>query len=380
MSLQLAIDFKTGRAGALFPSTGDTTLLTYIEGGASIRSPERVVLSGNSAAIESPGTARRVATDVGVRSEEVTFANGDVVLAGQLILPRGAGPHPTVIFLHGSGSAPRGLFVSIGGYLAAHGIASLAYDKRGSGRSTGNWQTSTLVELADDAKAGIEFLRRRPEVDVTNIGLYGTSQGPWLSEIIASQDRGIRFIVSSSGGGLGGGVQEIYRRTRMLKESNYAPTDVEAARITLERYFAYLASNGADTTQIDQLWNDHSAKPWFKLILPVANPKLAPWPASRQVFARDLATDTKLPALQKKIQAPVLMIFGDDDQNVPGSIAIAAMREHLPGHDKQLTSIVLSGANHRFELKAEPGDIPRTHPDYYSTILDWIRKSIKAPR
>ena len=43
------------------------------------------------------------ATPLRLRAEEVRFANGDVTLAGTLLLPPGPGPHPACVIVHGSG-------------------------------------------------------------------------------------------------------------------------------------------------------------------------------------------------------------------------------------------------------------------------------------
>ena len=41
------------------------------------------------------------------RQEEVQFTNGDVVLAGTLLIPRDESPHPALAMLHGAGEATR---------------------------------------------------------------------------------------------------------------------------------------------------------------------------------------------------------------------------------------------------------------------------------
>ncbi|MFQ5796961.1 MAG: alpha/beta hydrolase family protein [Candidatus Bipolaricaulia bacterium] len=84
--------------------------------------------------------------------KEVTVNSGDVRLAGTLSLPSEEGSFPCVLMIHGSGPVDRdenvrqlklfkvklNVFNTIAHYLAAKGIASLRYDKRGSGqRSAG---------------------------------------------------------------------------------------------------------------------------------------------------------------------------------------------------------------------------------------------------
>src|SRR5215472_10019071 len=101
----------------------------------------------------APFTLRRTdKTPVIFKEEEVTFRNGDVTLAGTVIIPKGPGPHPAVVVTHGAGPDGRQkpAYNSDGYFFAHHGVAALIYDKRGVGRSTGEYQTASLEDLADD--------------------------------------------------------------------------------------------------------------------------------------------------------------------------------------------------------------------------------------
>src|SRR5262249_56858568 len=63
----------------------------------------------------------------------VTYATHDsVALAGDLYLPKGAGPYPAFIGVHGGGwvQGARGQFQHWGRYLAAHGVALFAISYR----------------------------------------------------------------------------------------------------------------------------------------------------------------------------------------------------------------------------------------------------------
>ncbi|NEE26403.1 alpha/beta hydrolase, partial [Streptomyces sp. SID7982] len=68
-------------------------------------------------------------------------ADDGTPLAGTLTLPAGPGPHPAVVLLHGSGPLDREgnspqlrmeLARPVAGALAARGIATLRYDRRGT--------------------------------------------------------------------------------------------------------------------------------------------------------------------------------------------------------------------------------------------------------
>ena len=122
---------------------------------------------------------RTTAVQLPIRQEEVVFHNGTAKLAGTLILPSSPSKHPAVVFLHGSGDVPRQSYFGLGYLLASQGIAVLKYDKRGTGSSTGKWLT--YEDLADDAIAGARLLETRDEIDKTQIGFWGLSEGGWIA-------------------------------------------------------------------------------------------------------------------------------------------------------------------------------------------------------
>lgn len=98
---------------------------------------------------------------------EVTFPSDSILLSGTLTVPKGNAPSACVIMVHGSGAQDRDgnisgfntqIFRYIAEFLAEQGIASLRYDKRGCGKSEGNFTISGLSEIVDDACAAIDFI------------------------------------------------------------------------------------------------------------------------------------------------------------------------------------------------------------------------------
>ena len=64
--------------------------------------------------------------------EQVKYQNGDVALAATLVTSGSGGPHPAVVFIHGSGRQTRDYYRIFADHFAKHGIAGLVYDKRGA--------------------------------------------------------------------------------------------------------------------------------------------------------------------------------------------------------------------------------------------------------
>ena len=141
---------------------------------------------------------------VPVVQTEVRFRSGDAVLAGTLMVPPGAGRHAAVAWVTGSGETTRAYLPDLEALLLRHGVAVLAYDKRGIGESTGFYPgesptAETIDVLARDAAAAARFLARQPGVDLRRVGLAGHSQAGWIMPLAAVREPAIRFLVSFSG-------------------------------------------------------------------------------------------------------------------------------------------------------------------------------------
>lgn len=115
---------------------------------------------------------------------EISIDAGAVTLAASLARPVDGPARGAALFLHGSGPLDRdeniasqklNVFNVLAADLAQIGIASIRYDKRGCGRSSGVYHDAGQTELLDDARAALHALRR--EVPGVPIFLVGHSEG-----------------------------------------------------------------------------------------------------------------------------------------------------------------------------------------------------------
>ncbi|MEZ5344766.1 MAG: alpha/beta fold hydrolase [Pyrinomonadaceae bacterium] len=139
-------------------------------------------------------------TDLTHTEKEVSYINGSVKIAASVFIPDGKGPFPAVVIVHGSGTSSREnqWTSAYATALVKRGVAVLYPDKRGSGKSTGDWVTSDFSDLADDAIAGVEFLKKYPDIDKTRIGVIGFSQGGHVIPVAAANSSSIAFAISIS--------------------------------------------------------------------------------------------------------------------------------------------------------------------------------------
>ena len=130
-------------------------------------------------------------------SEDVRYKNGAMTLAALLLIPEASKPLAGAVIIQGSGASDRTnrWARAIAEILVGKGIAVLLTDKRGSGKSDGNWQTSSFDDLAADALAGADYLRARKEIDAGRVGLVGLSQGGWIAPLAAARSENIAFVI-----------------------------------------------------------------------------------------------------------------------------------------------------------------------------------------
>jgi alpha/beta superfamily hydrolase len=95
-------------------------------------------------------------------------------------------------------------FKTVAEHLAANGIASLRYDKRGVGDSGGDFGSATREDLAGDVSAALRFLKRHEGIIPGRIGLLGQSEGAVIAPMVASTSDDVAFVVLLAGPAVSG--------------------------------------------------------------------------------------------------------------------------------------------------------------------------------
>ena len=126
-----------------------------------------------------------------------SFPSGALTLAGTLTLPAGTGPFPAAVLVSGSGPIDRDsnmkraqldVMSQVAAHLAANGIASLRYDKRGVGESGGDYKAAGFFDNVADARAALDALEQQDAVDPGRLFVVGHSEGALIATELASEE------------------------------------------------------------------------------------------------------------------------------------------------------------------------------------------------
>ncbi|WP_336921319.1 alpha/beta hydrolase family protein [Aquipuribacter sp. SD81] len=295
-------------------------------------------------------------------------------LAGTLLLPPGAGPFPTVLLLPGSGPVdrdsdarrmPLGITRALAEALAAAGVASFRYDKRGTGDSPGDWRVPGLVDAADDARAALHLLATHPAVDAGHLLLVGHSEGALLATVLAARPTtpvaGVVLLSPTARPG-----EEVL----VWQAEQIAPTLPAPVRLVLRLLRTDLVRSvrrnhdriRATTTDVARIGGARVNARWH-----------------REFMAYDPREDLR------RIRVPVLAVGGGKDvQSDPADVAVVGRLVDGP-----VETIVVPDVSHL--LRHQPGTASLRHyrsevrrpldPRVLDAVVTWVRtRTAAAPR
>ncbi|MVT10469.1 alpha/beta hydrolase family protein [Chitinophaga tropicalis] len=185
--------------------------------------------------------------------QDVKFVNktDKVLLSGTFTKPAIKDVHPVIILISGAGQQNRDNeilghkpFAVLADYLVKRGIATLRWDDRGVGESTGNYDSSTIYNFAGDVRTAISWLRQRPDIDTNAIGLLGYSEGGVVAQIVAAGDPKIAFLVEMASPGIDG--RKLYNSRLVHTAAAYGEKDeyINAYVSSYQRYLNVLEMEG----------------------------------------------------------------------------------------------------------------------------------------
>jgi dienelactone hydrolase len=252
------------------------------------------------------------------RIEEIQFESHGAKLSGSIAFPVGQPIRAAVVFIHGSGKQSRNL--DLAKRFASEGIAALVYDKRGAGKSGGEYEGEQNVSgknielLADDAAAAFRTLAGHSFIRSVPVGFTGISQAGWIAPLAAGRSPA-KFLVMWSGPVGKVSEEDIYSKYTTDRDASTLPTYAEAVAARKDPYI---------------------------------------WPGF-------LGRDTDSAEDLGKLTVPGLWLFSDNDGSIPVALSIERLR-------------ALKAGGHRYDYALFSGLGHYNIDGTFATVVDWIRR------
>lgn len=318
-------------------------------------------------------------------TEEVTFTNtaDNATLSGTLTYPVGfdgmkKGTVPVVVMVTGSGLQNRDEeifdhkpFLVIADFLAHNGIATLRYDDRGAGKSTGDAVNGTTENNMKDALAAVDYARGTGKFGRT--GVLGHSEGGAIAFMLAARGKA-DFIVSMAGPGVRGDSILLAQNRRGMMQGGVPANMADDYCKVLAKMFVVMAQPGtvADpAAKVREIAKETGVSLPEPLVQNFAKSMEICTPWLKYFIGYDPSADIKA------VKCPVMAVNGSKDVQVTAADNLAAIRRLLPENSRNLIK-EYPGLNHLFQhcttgLTTEYGQIEETvSPEVMQDIAAWI--------
>ena len=309
----------------------------------------------------------------------ISFDSGSLRLYGELVMPAKEQPRAVVVLQYGSGRESAVVNNYVQYLLPLRDIAVFVLDKRGTGRSTGEYSID-ITPLARDLAAAVDAVRSHSGLKDIPVGLMGESQGGWVAPLAATMTP-VDFVVVSYGLAVSMLEEDRLEVAQSLRLSGYDAKVLAkgeqlhraAAKVMMSRF-----SEGLD--ELERLKAAYKSEPWFEKIggdftspLTLTTAEKMPEVQALFDFPYDLAYDP-VPILEA-LDVPQLWILAGDDTEAPHEATLAVLRQ-LESQGAPIEVAVFPDAEHGM-IAVEQGPegrtlAGRTAEGYFELLFDWI--------
>lgn len=313
---------------------------------------------------------------------DYTDSQGNAVhLEGTLTFPKGGGRYPTLVLVSGSGQQNRDEeifqhkpFLVIADYLASRGIATLRYDDRDVGASTGPLDSADTRLFAEDAEAMLFAVMRSEHVDKKRLGIGGHSEGGAIAPMVAARNNDVKFVVMLAGQGCSG-LDVMLQQNEAIYRAAGLSEGLLAVRVACMRELFALPA-GSSQKDYKTIIDRHTAGLTKDQTDSIGLGRGTAAALKQQLGSRWMQTFLALDPAEylPKVKCPLLALNGDNDCQVLCGPNMGRIAELCPN----ASCTVVLGVNHLFQHS--PTGLPEEYilieetfdPLTITAIADWI--------
>lgn len=278
---------------------------------------------------------------------------------------------PVVILLAASGVGDRDgviqgvpTLANLAGAISESGMMAVRFDKRGNGQSGGRSESATVSDFAEDVRAIVRWLEKRPDVDPKRIAVAGHGEGAWIGLLAASREKRIAAVVSIAGPA-STGAETVLEQQRLELEGLKLPAEEREKRIALQQQVHSAVLTGKGWDNVPPQVRKEADTPWFQSLL---------------TFDPAKALDD--------VRQPMLFVHGALDRQVPVEhverLSGIAQKE---SKSKSVEVVVVRGVNHLL-VPAITGEATEygtlqdrtVSKDVTKAVTDWLTKTFATIR
>lgn len=300
--------------------------------------------------------------------------NNEFTLRGTITKPKADGKYAAVVIIAGSGEIDRdgmivplklasNIYKDLAHVIARLGVVTLRFDKRGVGKSEGEFQKTGMWDLVNDIEAMITYVKEQPFVDPENIILVGHSEGCMLATVVNARTPVNGLIL------LTGAAESLEEATKRQREIAYK--ELKEQKGIKGKLMRLLNVEKRGEKQMEKIKEKmmNTEKDTIKVGFKPMNAK---W--FREHFQHDIYKDLQ------QVTCPVLAIAGDKDIQADPERA-KRISDYVKGDSEVY---VIKNMDHSLkvfegEFKAldfkknyEEGSRKPLHPELEEIIINWL--------
>lgn len=294
-----------------------------------------------------------------IEKQDVSFTSNGLKLYGTLWNPKSS-IQKGLFFATSSQGNDRSGSNAEASYFTNLGYTVFNYDKRGTGKSEGNWQSATIEELCSDDINAIHFFAKITSLPLSEIGIKGSSQGGIKIPYILTEISDLKFGISVScpSGSL---LESDLNNWKNTNIDQIGKGNIKVAYKVQKAGYDYLANN-LSYKKLNSITSKYSNQDWFKYI----------WIPEENVQKDYKLNFIGLPYF-KKISQPILVMQGLSDNVIPKNSYKIIQKAIKKSESKKYEILTLENTTHSMTNldKAFPY-FQILSPKYLVSIVGWL--------
>jgi len=304
--------------------------------------------------VQENGTGIKV-----IEKQDVSFTSNGLRIHGTLWNPKSSN-QKALFFVTSSQGNDRSGSNAEASYFANLGYTVFNYDKRGTGKSEGNWQSATIEELSSDDINAIHFFAKISNLSLSEIGIKGSSQGGIKIPYILTEIPELKFGISVSCP-VGTLLESDLNNWKNTNIDQIGQESIDLAAKVQKAGYDYLANN-MSYKKLNSIKNKYVNQDWFKYV----------WIPDENIQKDYKLNFSGLPYF-KKISQPIIVIQGLSDTVIPENSYLIIEKALKKSGSGKYEILTLENTTHSMTyLDKEFPYFQTLTPTYLNSIVNWL--------